>query len=82
MLLAATLVLADYSARDLGFFRGEWGYTFPSMLFAWINLVLGLATLAVMAGAWFGPPKAVAVAGLVLIAILALRRQRLPRSWL
>ena len=31
------------------------------MLFAWVNLVLGLATLAVMIGAWFGPGRVVAV---------------------
>jgi hypothetical protein len=77
------------------------------MLFAWLNLVLGLATLAVMVGAWFGPGRIVAVAALAtaclwayqpsdnqldraiqpiaalgFIAILALRRERLARSWL
>lgn len=107
LLLTAVLILAAYSSRDLGFVRGEWGYIFPSMLFAWVNLVLGLATLALMAGAWFGPPRVVAVAALLtaglwiyqppdnllseaiqpvaalaFIALLALRRQRLPRSWL
>ena len=61
LLLAAVLVLANYAATDLGFVRGEWGHTFPSMLSSWVNLVLGLATLAVMIGAWFGPTKVVAI---------------------
>jgi hypothetical protein len=54
LLLAAVLVLAYQSALALGFaaqgfISGPWGS------------VLGLATLAVMAGAWFGPPRVVAV---------------------
>jgi hypothetical protein len=95
VLLAAVLVLAAHSSMELGFFRGDWGYTF------------GLTTLAAMAGAWFGPPKVVAaiafaaaglcfylppdnqpdrgivlVLALAVIVIWALRRQRLPRLWL
>lgn len=64
VLLAAMLNLAPWSSRDLGFVRGEWGYIFPSMLFAWVNLILGLLTLAVMAGAWFGRRAVVAVVAL------------------
>ena len=106
LLLAAVLVLAEYAASGIGSARAEWN-TFPTWLFAWVNLVLGLATLAVMIGAWFGPTKVVAVAAIVtaclwayqppdnqidrailpmtalaFIALMAFRRQRLPRPWL
>lgn len=87
-------------------FAGEWGYIFPFMLFAWVNLILGLLTLAAMVGAWFGRRAAAVLAlvaaglwiyqppgnlpymaiepvlALTALAILALRRERLPRSWL
>lgn len=107
VLLAAVLELASWSSFGLGMFRGEWGHIFPSMLFAWVNLILGLLTLAAMAGAWFGRRAvaavlALAAAGLwvyqppwhlvymaiepvlalVVIAILACFKERLPRSWL
>lgn len=107
LLLTAVLLLAEFSASDLGFVRGEWGHIFPSMLFAWLNLVLGLATVAVMIGTRFGPDRIVAVvaiataclwayqppdnqldraiqpiAALGFIVIMALRRERLARSWL
>jgi hypothetical protein len=70
LLLAAVLVLAEYSATYLRFAQGEWN-TFPSWLFSWINLVLGLATLAVMIGAWFGPTRVVAIAAIATACLLA-----------
>jgi hypothetical protein len=60
LLLTAVLVLAEYAAGYLRFAQGEWN-ALPSWLFAWINLVLGVATLVVMIGAWFGPTRAVAI---------------------
>lgn len=71
LLLAAVLLLAEYSASDLGIVGGEWGRIFPSMLFAWLNLVLGLATLAVMVGAWFGPGRIVAAAAIATACLWA-----------
>jgi hypothetical protein len=66
VLLAAVLDLAHWSSQGLGSSRAEWGYTSPSMSFAWLTLMLGLLTLAAMAGAWFG--RRVVVVGLALAA--------------
>lgn len=64
VLLAAVLDLAFWSARDLGIFAGEVGHIFPSMLYAWAHLILGLLTSAAMAGAWFGRRTLTAVVSL------------------
>jgi hypothetical protein len=71
LLLAAVLLLAAHNSYDLGFVRGEWGHTFPATLFGWIILGLGLGTLAVMVGAWFGPPRIVAITALVTACLWA-----------
>jgi hypothetical protein len=71
VLLAAVLDLALWSAQDLGMVRGEWGHIFPSMLFAWVNLILGLLTLTVMAGAWFGRRAVAAILGLAAAGLWA-----------
>jgi hypothetical protein len=41
------------------------------MLSSWINLALGLATLAAMVGAWLGPPRIAAVTALVTACLWA-----------
>jgi len=65
VLLAAVLDLAFWSAQDLRM----WGYTFPPTMFAWMNLMIGLLTLAAMAGAWFGHRVVVVVVALVAVGL-------------
>jgi hypothetical protein len=68
-LLAAVLTLIVGSSLYLGMVRGEWGYTFPSMLRSWVNLALGLLTAAAAAGAWFGHRAVTAVTALAAAAL-------------
>jgi hypothetical protein len=69
VLLAAVLTLIVGSSLYLGFVRGEWGYTFPSMPSSWVNLALGLLTVAAAAGAWFGHRAVIVVNALAAAAL-------------
>jgi hypothetical protein len=65
LLFAAVLVLAAYSAGHLSLGVKELGHSAPLLVPTWLALVLGLATLALIAGVWFSPGKVVAVAALI-----------------
>jgi hypothetical protein len=71
LVFAAVLVLAAYSAGHLSLGVMELGHSAPLLVPTWLALVLGLATLAVMIGAWFGPGRIVAVAALATACLWA-----------
>jgi hypothetical protein len=52
VLLAASLALVSEANFWFADVRGSWGYTFPSMAYSWVSLVLGLLAIATVALAW------------------------------
>jgi hypothetical protein len=64
VLLAAVFQLTVSGTSDLGSAWIDRGRTVASAQPGWISLVLGLATLAAIAGAWSGPPWSVAALAL------------------